>query len=131
MKKKIICILALQAISISLGYLFLISCLATFLVTKYLAGKVSGERGKIKSILIPLGRHKLHVHHWLISAGVIGFSVTTNAYFWTPAIFYGALGGLVFQGIYCYSDWNRILIARKNHNIGDISLLANNCKQPD
>ena len=131
MKKKIACILVLQAVSISLGYIFFICCLLSFLITRILAGKASGEQGRLKSILIPLGRHKLHVHHWLISAGVISLSVTTNVCLGAPAIFYGALGGLVFQGVYCYSDWHKILVTRKHQNIEDITLLITSYEQPD
>jgi len=131
MKKKIACIMVLQAVSICLGYLFFISCLLSFLITKYLAGKASGEQGRVKSILIPLGRYQLHVHHWLISTGVIGLSMTTNVCLGTPVIFYGALGGLVFQGVYCYSDWHKILVARRHPNIEDIALLTTGYEQPD
>ena len=131
MKKKIACILVLQAVSICIGYLFFISCLLSFLITKCIAGKASGEQGIIRSILIPLGRHKIHVHHWLISAGLISLSVTTNICLGTPAIFYGALGGLVFQGVYCYGDWHKILVARRHETERDIALLTTGCKQPD
>ena len=112
MKKKIVTILLTVAAGIMLGYLFLLSWLLGFLACKYMASKSVGERGKIRSIIIPFRRWKIHLHHWLCSVGLIGASFTTDISFLTPAITYGLLGGLVFQGIYCYDDWYRILISR-------------------
>ena len=39
-------------------------------------------------------------------------SSITGIYILTSTITYGLLGGLIFQGIYCYSDWHVILINR-------------------
>lgn len=112
MKKKIVTILLTVVASIVFGYLFLLSWLLSFLACKYMSSKSVGERGKIKSIVIPFRRWKIHFHHWLYSVGLIGASFTTDISFLTPAITYGLLGGLIFQGIYCYDDWYRILISR-------------------
>ncbi len=97
---------------ISLGYLFFLSWLLGFLASKYVAGQSSGEQGKIGSIIIPFRRWKIHLHHWVCSLGLAGASFVTDINFLTPAITYGLLAGLVFQGIYCYGDWHRILISR-------------------
>ena len=110
MKKKLVTILIAVVTSAMLGYLFFLSWLLGFLVSKYLAGKSSGQRGKIRSIIIPLRSRKIHLHHWVSSLCLIGFSATAGIHFLTPAITYGLLGGLAFQGIYCYNDWHVILI---------------------
>ncbi len=112
MKKKLVAIFLTIAASIMLGYLFLLGGLLGFLATKYWAGKTVGERGKARSIVIPFRGWGIHLHHWLYSLCLIGFSSATGFHFLTPAITYGLLGGLVFQGIYCYSDWYVILISR-------------------
>jgi hypothetical protein len=117
MRRKLVCILLVLAISIILGYLFFIGWLLGFALTKYMAGKTNGKQGRIKSIIIPFGRHGVHLHHWLISLGLIGLSLIINVQFLASAISYGVLGGLVFQGIYCYSDWHKILITRKYQSI--------------
>ncbi|MFC1941122.1 hypothetical protein ACFLWL_01745 [Chloroflexota bacterium] len=109
MKKKLVTVLLTIAASITLGYLFLLSWLLAFLATKNVAGKSVGERGKVRSIIIPFRGWAIHLHHWLYSLGLIAFSSTTGIYFLTPTITYGLLGGLVFQGIYCYNDWHVIL----------------------
>ena len=112
MKKRLFAISLLIVATIMLGYLFLLSWLLGFLSSKYVAGKSVGERGKVRSIVIPFRRWGIHLHHWLYSLCLISLSSTTGMHFLTPTITYGLLGGLVFQGIYCYSDWHVILISR-------------------
>jgi len=121
MKRKLVCIPPLLAAGIILGYLFFVGWLLGFLLTKYMAGKTSGKPGRIKSIVIPFGKYKIHFHHWLISSGIIIFSLITNIHFLaSAAISCGVLGGSVFQGIYYYSDWHRILITRRHQNIENV-----------
>ena len=98
-----------------LGYLFFLSLLLGFLASKYVAGKSVGERGKVRSIIIPFRGWGIHLHHWLYSLCLIGCSFATGFHFLTPTITYGLLGGLVFQGIYCYSDWHIILNRRTSN----------------
>lgn len=117
MKRKLVCIPPLLATGIILGHLFFVGWLLGFVLTKYMAGKAGGKQGRVKSIVIPFGKYNIHFHHWLISSGIIIFSLLTNICFLASAIFYGVLSGLVFQGVYCYSDWHRILITRRHQNI--------------
>lgn len=112
MKKKLLALLSLAFAGLLFGYLFLVSWLPSFLMCKYLSADREGEPSRIRSIIIPVGKWKMHFHHWLCSLGLAGVSSTTGYYFVNPAITYGMLGGLVFQGIYCYSDWNRIVFRR-------------------
>ncbi len=112
MKRKIT-IFVLLSTGVVLGYLSFISWFIGFLIAKYLGGKTAGERGKLRSFFIPLGKRKIHLHHWLISSGVMGFALFKGIYILSPDLFYGFLGGLAFQGIYYYSDWYKILIPRR------------------
>jgi len=112
MKKRLFAILSTVVFTVMLGYLFILSWLIGFLASKYLAGKSVGERGKVRSVVIPLRRWRIHLHHWLYSLFLTGLSFTTGVHLLTPEITYGLLGGLVFQGIYCYGDWHIILISR-------------------
>jgi hypothetical protein len=124
MKKKILCILSLLAACIIIGYLFFVGWLLGFLLNKYTAGKISGKPGRVKSVVIPFGKYKIHFHHWLISSGMIILGLITNVSFLASAISYGVLGGSVFQGIYCYSDWHKILIPRRHQNIENTSVYS-------
>ena len=112
MKKRLVAILLTIVATITLGYLFSLSWLLGFLTAKYVAGKSVGERGKLSSVVIPFRRWGIHLHHWLYSLGLISLSSITGTHFVAPDITYGLLGGLVFQGIYCYGDWHIILISR-------------------
>jgi hypothetical protein len=114
MKRRSICIVSLVVTSIVVGYLFFAGWLLGFVITKYMAGKTSGKQGRIKSIIIPLGKYRVHLHHWLICSGVVIFVLITEVRFLASPISYGILGGLVFQGIYCYSDWHKILITARH-----------------
>jgi hypothetical protein len=112
LKKKIIIILLTIAASIWLGYLFFIGLFLGFLTTRKLAGKSAGEPGKVKSVIIPFRGWGIHLHHWLWSLGLIGFTSATGIYFLTSSITYGVMAGVIFQGIFCYSDWHIILVKR-------------------
>ncbi len=114
MKRKSICIVSLAVTSIIVGYLFFAGWLLGFVITEYMAGKTSGKQGKVRSIIIPLGKYRVHFHHWLICSGVIVLILITDMRFLASAISYGVLGGLVFQGIYCYGDWHKILITTRH-----------------
>ena len=122
MKKRLFAILSTLVFAIMLGYLFLLSWLIGFLASKYVAGKSVGERGKVRSVVIPLRRWGVHLHHWLYSLFLISLSFSTGMHFLTPEITYGLLGGLVFQGIYCYGDWHVILVSRHQTRAGERSV---------
>jgi len=111
--KRKIALFVLLSTGIILGYLSFITWSVGFLLAKYLGGKTVGKPGRLRSFFIPLGKHKIHLHHWLISSGVMSIALFKGIYFLSPDLFYGFLGGLAFQGIYCYSDWYKILIPRQ------------------
>lgn len=113
MKKRLVAISSTIVAAFMLGSLFPLAWLLGFLASKYVAGNSVGERGKIRSIIIPFRRWSIHLHHWLYSLFLIILSSTTSMHFLTPSVTYGLLGGLVFQGIYCYNDWHVILISRR------------------
>lgn len=113
MKKKITLLVLLTTVII-VGYLSFISWSIGFLLAKYLGSKKVGEPGRLRSYLIPLGKYKIHLHHWLLSAcAIILFALLNGADVLPSDLFYGFFGGIVFQGIYCYTDWHRILIRRR------------------
>lgn len=112
MKKRLAAIASITLVFFTLGYLFVIGLLMGFLASKFLSGKATGQRGKLGSVLIPFRRWKLHLHHWLYSSWLVGISTVTGVYFLAPLLTYGFLGGVAFQGIYCYDDWHIILVDR-------------------
>ncbi len=113
MKRKVT-LVVLLSMCIILGYLSFIAWSVGFLLSKYLGSKKVGEPSKIKSYFIPLGKHKIHLHHWLLSSGVIvAFAVFEGAYVLPSNLVYGFFGAIVFHGIYSYSDWYKVLIPRQ------------------
>ena len=112
--KRKITLLILLSTGIILGYLSFIAWAVGFLLAKYLGSDTVGESSKIKSYFIPLGKYRIHLHHWLLSScAIILFAVFKGANILPPNLFYGFFGALVFHGIYCYSDWHRVLIRKQ------------------
>jgi hypothetical protein len=112
MKRKLPVIISAITLVFMVGYLFALSLLLGLLASKLLAGKATGEKGKIRSIIIPFRKWRIHIHHWLYSLWLIGISFVTGFHFLSPIITYGFLGGSTFQGIYFYGDWHVILIPK-------------------
>jgi hypothetical protein len=95
------------------GYPFYISWAIGFAITKYCSGRKNGTPGKIRSIIIPWRGYEFHLHHWLLASLAGAISAVSGFFLISPALFFGFLSGLVFQGLYCYTDWHRI-VASKN-----------------
>ncbi len=111
--KRKITLVVLLSTCIILGYLSFIAWSAGFLLAKYLGSKTIGEPSKIRSYFIPLGKYKIHLHHWLLSScAIITFTLFKGAHVLPSDLCYGFLGAIVFHGIYCYSDWYKVLIPR-------------------
>jgi len=91
-------------------HMFLAWLLSGFLLAKYLGGKATSKPGRVPSIAFSLRRHRVHLHHWLICSVTMGLTALTGTWFLPWDSFYGFLGGMTLQGVYCYSDWHRILI---------------------
>ena len=132
--KRKITLLVLLSTGIILGYLSFIAWSVGFLLAKYLGSKTVGEPSKIRSYFIPLWKYEIHLHHWILSScAIIAFAVFKGAYVLPSDLFYGFFGAIVFHGIYCYSDWHRILIPRyvqslavaKNLVVGKVTFATN------
>ncbi len=116
--KRKITLVVLLATGIVLGYLSFITWSVGFLLARYLGSKTVGEPSKLRSHFIPLGKYRIHLHHWLLSSGaIIIFTVFEGAYILPSNLFYGFFGAIVFHGIYCYSDWYKVLIYRQAQTI--------------
>lgn len=98
--------------SVFLGYVYAVSWLFGYLITKLGAGRETGLKGRMRSVYIPLGNRRLHVHHWLIAILMMPLAFFTSIPFVAPVVICGFLSGIVFQGIYNYSDWYRFIKPR-------------------
>lgn len=97
---------ALISLQIYFGIIF------GYFLGKFLSGKKTGKPGVIRSIILNFGNYKLHLHHWILSLGILIFSLLTS--FSPPFSQFSLsfLGGFALQGIICYPDWHRILIKK-------------------
>lgn len=84
-----------------------------FVITKYLSGRKDGRQGIVRSIIIPWRNYQFHLHHWFIALIIGGVCVVKGFYILAPQISYAFLSAIIFQGIYCYGDWYRIIKRRK------------------
>jgi hypothetical protein len=106
---KKITLISLSAVLILLGIFSYKTWFVSFVATKYLSGRTNGKQGIVRSIIIPWRKYQLHLHHWFLALVVGGVFAVKGFYILTPEVFYGALSAIVFQGIYCYEDWYRII----------------------
>jgi hypothetical protein len=123
-RKKLIIILVALSIAVLMYFSFYISFasgLVGFIAGKFAGGKKAGIPGRIKSIVIPLRSYHLHIHHWLLISAVITICSATGFYILSQQLFFGFLAGLVIQGVYCYDDWHRILKARVQPSLENLS----------
>ena len=112
MRKKIV-LISLIAVSILLGVFCYKTWFIAFAATKYLSGRTDGRQGAVKSIIVRWRIYELHLHHWFLAMIVGGVFVAKGVYIVTPEISYGFLSAVIFQGIYCYEDWYRIITRKR------------------
>lgn len=117
-KRRLIALLVLSS-SIIFGYIAFLACsFSGFLIAKYLGAKKTADRSRIPSIMLPVGKYRVHLHHWLISSAVMALALLTGSWFFPSYLFFGFLTGIAFQGIYCYEDWHKIFTLRQDWEPG-------------
>lgn len=109
MRKKIVLISLVFALLL-LGIISYKGWAVGFVVTRYLSGRKDGKRGIVRSIIISWRNYRLHLHHWFISTVGAGICAVKGFSILAPDVFYGFLSAVIFQGIYCYRDWHRIIM---------------------
>ena len=113
MKKRRVFLVLAILVFIALGYFsYYTTCIfgfIGFILAKFFGGKCVGRQGRIKSIVFSWRKFELHLHHWTIAVIIGSSCAAMGLYVITPQLFYGFLGGLLFQGTYCYDDWYRII----------------------
>jgi hypothetical protein len=108
MRKKIL-LISLIAVFVFLDVFCYKTWFVAFAATKYLSGRTDGKQGIVRSIIIPWRTYEFHLHHWFLAMIVGGVFVVKGVYILTPQVSYGFLSAIIFQGIYCYEDWYRII----------------------
>jgi len=108
MRKKIVLVSMIVGFCF-FGVLCYKSWIITFVITRCLSGRTDGKQGIVRSIIIPWRNYQLHLHHWFLALVIGGVFVVRGFYILAPEVSYGFLSAIIFQGIYCYGDWYRIV----------------------
>jgi hypothetical protein len=111
MRKKIV-LISLIAVFIFRGIFCYKTWFVAFAATKYLSGRTDGKQGIVRSVIISWRNYQLHLHHWFLALIVGGVFMVKGFCVLTPEVSYGFLSAIIFQGIYCYKDWYRIIKRR-------------------
>jgi len=88
---------------------FGISMAMGYLMGRFFAGSKTAIAGRSPSLSFKIRRYRVHIHHWLSACIALIIALHLNFYIISPTIFYGFLGGTIFQGVISYSDWYKIL----------------------
>ncbi len=100
--------------SVILGvWFFFISWLSGFVIARNLGSKEVGKPSKLPSIILPLGKLKIHLHHWFICSIVIVITLLKGCWFLPSELLHGFLAGIAAQGVYYYNDWYKIIKRRQ------------------
>ena len=67
---------------------------------------------RVPSLIFDFGNYRLHLHHWLCGLAILIFALFFD-FLPFPHFSLGFLGGAIFQGVYCYNDWYRIVIKKE------------------
>ena len=103
--KKITLPVVAGVVSVQISMLFCFGVIVGYVIAKCFSSKTG-------SIQIPLGKYKIHLHHWL--SALIGLSIViiSGTYVFFPMFALGFGVGFLLQGIHCYNDWYQILKKR-------------------
>ena len=99
----------------SLGLLSFISFLTAaggllgYLLAKWSGGRKAGIAGRIRSVIFKIGKYRFHFHHWLIGLPLLFLGIFDILPFLKEAMVQGMIIGVIFQGIFDYPDWYRIM----------------------
>jgi len=83
-----------------------------YLLGKIFSGQETGKGGIMKSLAFEIGNYRLHLHHWFVTLTVLVSIIIFNFSLPFPQFIWGVGGGLILQGVTCYSDWSRIIIRK-------------------
>jgi len=81
-------------------------------ISTYFGHKKITNNGVKNSVVISLGKWKIHFHHWLMGSVALLSVYISGLIEVIPKIFVGIVGGVVFHGLYLYDNWHKIIIKK-------------------
>ena len=106
--KRIIPFIFLGIISV-ISFLFSVGLIIGYIVGRYFPKELSKRKTKFQAFIFHIRNWRVHLHHWFLSILTIFLAITFGYFFYFPIIFYGILGGLIFEDIYWDRKWYKIL----------------------
>ncbi len=86
------------------------------LIAGYLATKVFHDKlivsGKIKSVFLPLGKWRIHLHHWIMGLLVIIILIIGGWLSVIPKFCLGMVCGLSLHDLYFDKEWYKIFLKK-------------------
>ncbi|MBU0757126.1 MAG: hypothetical protein KKF44_03605 [Nanoarchaeota archaeon] len=86
-----------------------------YITASVFAGQKTGEKGVIGALIVHYHKLKIHIHHWIIGLLLLVVYISIDLFFFdinpTP-VDYAVMGffiGVIFQGVFHYSDWKKII----------------------
>ncbi len=124
--KKIILIVLALAMVVLICFSYYLWCVGGAL--GYLGGKLGGGKktgacGRCRSIIFPISRYQIHLHHWFLAIITLIICMVIDFYVVTPQLFYGAMCGLAIQGIICYDDWFQLIKKNISQNSTQVGII--------
>ena len=108
LKNKKLLISSLGALSF-ISFPITLAGVTGYFLARWGGGKKVGLPGRIKSIILNIGRYRLHFHHWLIGLSLFFLGIFAIVPALKETIFQGMIIGVFFQGIFDYPDWYKII----------------------
>jgi len=97
--------------SLYLSTLFTVGLTAGYLGTNLFHKKFI-KTGRVKLIILPFGKWKFHLHHWISGSIIVLIFYATNLV--QSPLYFGALGGIIFHDFYTDKDWYKIIYKENN-----------------
>jgi len=96
-----------------------------YFLAKFYDEKIYGKKvGKFltcKSIFIPLGRYKIHVHHWLYASLILAGGVIFQVSFLTSPFLIGFFSGIISHDIIYDRSWYKVIKKKRELNFYGIN----------
>ncbi|HEA84454.1 MAG TPA: hypothetical protein ENI04_00520 [Candidatus Wildermuthbacteria bacterium] len=119
--KESVGVLPFMLISFELG----ISIVFGYIAARFFAGSSSKTQGRAPSLIFPVGKYTIHMHHWLIFLGALVITLLANLLFTTPPIFYGFLvGAIVTAGYFFAYSLGAAQIKKQEYLIPRVSIFG-------
>lgn len=80
-----------------------------YLLADWGGGGGVAAAGRVGSIIFQIGGYYFHLHHWLIAIALFLLGIFNILPFFKKTIPQGMIIGIIFHGVFDYSDWYEVI----------------------